>query len=258
VPYEPSGGGWGVMTSRGTTTVGIHLSAPGGPIPATERAVALGDLAHFYSLAVARLDDPDLSQSPAAAVLGEATRVGSTPLVEPCAVLDDAAFSAAVGVAPNSPVERTSYRLDPGIVTGLATCGREYSASSVPPGNLRGTASRFGDGGYGIVRLTLEAHRSRDDARDRWRRLAREGDDSVVESATLRTRADAAESSRAFGSTSAYFRHGAYLAEVSLNEVRTVGFFGDQVDLAPTDQQLVALVDALVPALEQAVADARG
>lgn len=54
------------------------------------------------------VNNPKLSQSPSATILGKSEKVGPTRILEPCAVMPDSLFKSFTGLDQNQPVDRSS------------------------------------------------------------------------------------------------------------------------------------------------------
>lgn len=256
--YDPIGDGLGVMAVRGPVVVKLYYAVPSGTAMGdSETALAVADLASYLDTALDRLEDPELSQAPAPTVLGDTGMLGSTPMVEPCHVLDDQAFEAAIGVPPNGTVRRETYAMAP-VVSAGSSCTRQYGASQVPDGAIRPAARRFGDGGYATVSLELVAYPDRSSMMTDWKKLR---NDPAGIARVVRTRADSAILGRSRlvdGPPIGFFRVGPYSAITSLDMARVEGFLGEPVTLAQQDAQLVRAINRMAQRLRQDLAEADG
>lgn len=254
--YDPVADGFGVLTIRGPLVVKLYYGTPGKPMGDSERAIAVGDLAHYLDRVLERLGDPDLPQSPAPTVLGESRRLGSTPLIEACHVLDDGAFEVALGVPPNGTVRRQTYPRTP-VLTARSACTRSYGASQVRRGRILPAARSLGDGGYATASLELVAYPDRKALMADWRKLR---SDPTGVTRVVRTGADGAFVSRVLDGAPplAFFRVGPYSAVASLDLVQVRGFLGDQVTLPQRDAQLVRLVNRVSARIRADLAAVRG
>lgn len=192
------------------------------------------------------LADPALSQEPGPTYLTPATHRGSTPVLDACAVLTDAAYRKILHGTPNLTVKRTStpYDIqgsplarDGKVMLPQNGCARSYDDEVDPLGESRTTTID--------ISISYAA-----DVRE----LRRNGYlKNLPGSRALRTRADRARLSLVLGSPSFTFRVGPYWVFLTMDRLESDAGIGDIDTVQGTVRDHVRAINVLSDALRAAV-----
>ncbi|NYG58985.1 hypothetical protein BJ980_001908 [Nocardioides daedukensis] len=199
------------------------------------------------------LADPNLSQSPAP-TYDEEPKVGSTPIVEPCAVLDKAAFKATFGLDPNGEVNRDhlpprygAYKAQRGaaIETVRNGCSRGYSASALSDTYTKTKfEKKYGDEGTIRFRVTINHGESEAEAKKHFSYFTGAG------AKPLKTKADQAMLTRDRDYSNVYFRSGAYVINVRIS-IESYSSSSGYKSIQVTGPQYAKAVDQLTENLKK-------
>ncbi len=201
-----------------------------------------------------RLDDPDLSQSPAPTVRGYSDVLEATPILEPCAALDRAVFENATGLPQTAPVERRTPPFDLTVrdehqrFQPSADCARSYSAGLRPDKRLEGPEVDLGPTGSLELRLEIVYFPSDEEADDYYRETAR--------GRQLDTAADEAQVKG--GTATVVGRVGPYVLTLGSLGSSSSGQYGDTREARVDDEVLTDAFEQVVANLEQQRAVAEG
>lgn len=217
------------------------------PKTAPDAVTLLRKMAVVIAIIRTNLANPELNQAPAPELL-EGDKLASTKLFEACAILDQSAFIAGVGLKPNGTVARTMLPVGYSKVPKkgehsagvMNSCNRNYDAYELPEGYKK-TSAEAKYGAEGRMRMDVDINYFPDAAGVKRLFGALKRDKSK----TLKTQADQATLWRDGYNSGVHIRSGPYLVRARIR-VETYFRAAGYKDVKVTDKRYVAAINALV------------
>ncbi len=197
-----------------------------------------------------RIADTHLDQSPTPTILGDTEKVGTTKVLEPCAILTAQLYQSVIGSPANDATTRMTVNPDItkerfATATGeprypYNQCRRDGGVGDIFKGSARVST---------IVTLDLNYNPSSEGLQAKLDKGFKfNGNDKL-----LQTNADWAAHMNVDAEAGGYikFRVGAYSGSIDIHRLTTQGFLGKQISTGGTEQQYLQLVNAVADYIKQ-------